>query len=256
MKFVTYNVNGIRSTLSKGLAAWIRETDVDILCLQEIKLFETELVEPIFTELGYHCAWFPAQKKGYSGVAIISKKPAKSVEYGCGIEAYDFEGRSILAHFDNFSVLCAYFPSGTTGGIRQTVKMSFLEDIQKYILALKTRIPNLIICGDVNICHTDIDIHNPKSNQKSSGFLPEERAWVTDFLSKGFTDCFRHKVPEPHHYTWWSLRSGARSRNLGWRIDYVFVNKELNSKILDAHVRSNIMFSDHCPVEIIFDLPL
>jgi exodeoxyribonuclease III len=256
MKFVTFNVNGIRSSLNKGMGDWIRETDPDILCLQEIKLFETELVEPIFKELGYHCVWFPAQKKGYSGVAIISKKPAKSVEFGCGIEAYDFEGRSILAHFDHFSVLCAYFPSGTTGDIRQTVKMAFLEDMQKYILTLKTRIPNLIICGDVNICHTEIDIHNPKSNQKSSGFLPEERAWFSDFLSKGFTDCFRFKVPEPHHYTWWSLRSGARSRNLGWRIDYVFVNKELNSKILDAHIRSNIMFSDHCPVEIIFDLPL
>ncbi len=256
MKFVTLNVNGVRSALNKGLAEWITETNLDILCLQEIKLFETELVEHIFVALGYHCSWFPAQKKGYSGVAIISKKAPKSVEYGCGIESHDFEGRSILAHFDNFSVLCAYFPSGTTGGIRQEVKMTFLADIQTYILGLRTRIPNLIICGDVNICHQDIDIHNPKSNQKSSGFLPEERAWVSGFLAQGFTDCFRYKVPDPHQYTWWSLRSGARARNLGWRIDYVFVNHELNHKILDAFVRSNIMFSDHCPVEIIFDLTL
>jgi exodeoxyribonuclease III len=256
MKFVTFNVNGIRSALNKGLDTWLAENQPDILCLQEIKLSETELVEPRFAELGYKCAWFPAQKKGYSGVAIISKKAPKSVEYGCGIEAFDFEGRSILAHFDNFSVLCAYFPSGTTGDIRQTVKMQFLTDIQAYILEIKKRVPNLLICGDVNICHTEIDIHNPKANQKSSGFLPEERAWVSSFLDLGFTDCFRHKVAEPHYYTWWSLRSGARDRNLGWRIDYVFADNHLNSKILDAYIRSEIKFSDHCPVEIIFDLSL
>jgi exodeoxyribonuclease III len=254
IKFISYNLNGIRSTLNKGLAEWLKTADPDIFCVQEIKLFETELVEPVFKELGYHCYWFPAQKKGYSGVAILSKEPAVSVEYGCGIEAFDFEGRSILAHFKNFSVLCAYFPSGTTGDVRQTVKMQFLSDIHQYILDLKKRIPILLICGDVNICHQDIDIHNPKANQKTSGFLPEERAWVTQFLASGFVDSFRKINQEPHQYTWWSLRAGSRDKNLGWRIDYVFVNEEISHKILDACLRSELRFSDHCPVEIDFDL--
>ncbi|MGL4631203.1 MAG: exodeoxyribonuclease III [Leadbetterella sp.] len=254
MKLVTLNVNGIRSALSKGLAAWIVENDIDILCLQEIKLFETELVEPIFKELGYACAWFPAQKKGYSGVAIISKKSAKSVEYGCGIETYDFEGRSILAHFEGFSVLCAYFPSGTTGDVRQSVKMSFLTDIHAYVLDVQKRVDCLIVCGDVNICHKEIDIHNPKANAKTSGFLPEERAWVDDFVASGYTDCFREIDPSPHQYTWWSLRSGARDRNLGWRIDYVFVNEKHKNTIKTSKLHPEARFSDHCAVEVNFDL--
>lgn len=256
MKLVTLNVNGVRSALNKGLVDFIKGSELDILCLQEIKLFETELVEHIFTDLGFHCYWFPAQKKGYSGVAIISKQPAIDVVYGINHKLFDFEGRTILAHFKDLSVLCAYFPSGTTGGVRQTVKFDFLETIQHYIDGLKTPSGNLVLCGDVNICHQEIDIHNPKANAKTSGFLPEERAWVGSFLDSGFIDCFRHKVTDPHHYTWWSLRMGARARNLGWRIDYIFVNKSASDKILNAQIHPSVILSDHCPVSVDLNLNL
>ena len=180
MKILTYNVNGIRSALSKGFATWLRDSQAEAICLQEIKLYETELVSPIFEDLGYHCYWFPAQKKGYSGVAILTKTKPNHVEYGCGIPLYDFEGRVIRVDFDKFSLMSVYFPSGSSGELRQDVKMKFLDDFFVYIEELKKQIPNLIISGDYNICHEAIDIHNPKANVGSSGFLPEERAWVGD----------------------------------------------------------------------------
>ena len=253
MKITTFNLNGIRSALNKGLAEWLKNHDADILCFQEIKLSETELVEHIFVDLGYHCTWFPAQKKGYSGVALLSKIKPLDVKYGIGIDQYDSEGRTILASFEHFHVMSAYFPSGTTGDIRQDVKMSFLDDISKYVHQFEKSGKPLLVCGDVNICHKEIDIHNPKSNANSSGFLPEERAWVGKFIDSGYVDCFRHKVSDPQHYTWWSYRAGARAKNLGWRIDYVFSTIDAIDKIKDAKIHAEVIFSDHCPVSVDFE---
>ena len=253
MKILTYNVNGIRSALSKGFATWLRDSQADAICLQEIKLYETELVSPIFEDLGYHCYWFPAQKKGYSGVAILTKTKPNHVEYGCGIPLYDFEGRVIRVDFDKFSLMSVYFPSGSSGELRQDVKMKFLDDFFVYIEELKKKITNLIISGDYNICHEAIDIHNPKANVGSSGFLPEERAWVGKFLDSGYVDSFRHLNKEPHNYTWWSFRAGARQKNLGWRIDYHLVSNTISNQIKHAQIHPEVLFSDHCPVMIDID---
>ncbi|SOE21592.1 exodeoxyribonuclease-3 [Spirosomataceae bacterium TFI 002] len=250
MKIISFNVNGIRAALKKGLLEWIIETDATIICLQEIKLFETELVEDLFTELGFHCYWMPAQKKGYSGVAILTKVKPNNVEYGLGIELFDNEGRVISAVFDSFRLICAYFPSGTTGDIRQDIKMQYLDSFYQYIEKLANEGEKLVICGDVNICHEAIDIHNPKSNKNSSGFLPEEREWVTKFLGSGYVDTFRHLNNEPHNYTWWSYRAGARGKNLGWRIDYFFTSKSLLEKIAAAEIHPDVIMSDHCPISL------
>jgi exodeoxyribonuclease III len=250
MKIITYNINGIRSAISKGLLNWIKNAQPQAICLQEIKLSETNLVSPLFEELGFHCFWYPAQKKGYSGVAILCKQKPLNVEYGIGNSNYDDEGRIIRVDFEDFSLMSTYFPSGSSGEDRQEFKMKFLEDFFVYINDLQKNIPNLIISGDVNICHREIDIHNPKSNINSSGFLPDERAWVGKFLDIGYVDSFRLINQEPHNYTWWSYRAGARQKNLGWRIDYHFVSTSMQHRLKSAVIHSDITFSDHCPVEI------
>lgn len=251
MKIISYNVNGIRSAINKGLLNWLKISNPDILCLQEIKLSETELVSPFFEELGYHCFWYPAQKRGYSGVALLSKTKPKHIQYGNGNPLVDNEGRMLRADFEDFSILSMYFPSGSSGDERQTVKMHFLEDFLVYVNNLRQELSNLVICGDVNICHREIDIHNPKSNANSSGFLPEEREWVGKFLDTGFVDTFRHFNQEPHHYTWWSYRAGAKQKNLGWRIDYHFVTENLKEKLISAAIHPDQLISDHCPIELV-----
>ncbi|WP_118193437.1 exodeoxyribonuclease III [Albibacterium indicum] len=249
MKIVTYNVNGIRAALRKDWLGWLKETDADVICLQEIKASPDQLVDLLLIEqLGYEHYWYPAEKKGYSGTAILTKKTPNHVEYGCGEECYDKEGRIIRADFDGFSVISTYFPSGSSGDIRQEFKYRFLDDFQLYSNKLLTELPNLIISGDYNICHRPIDIHNPKSNAKSSGFLPEEREWMEGFINSGYIDSFRHLNPEPHNYTWWSYRANARAKNLGWRIDYNMVSKPLEDKIKSSTILNDAMHSDHCPV--------
>ncbi len=250
MKLYSFNVNGIRSALNKGLLSWIQQENPDILCLQEIKLSETELVEPLFSGLGYCCFWYPAQKKGYSGVAILSRKQPKVVEYGMNIELFDSEGRVISAQFDDFRLINAYFPSGTTGDIRQNVKMEFLKEMQQFMLSQKTKYGPVLLCGDVNICHQEIDIHNPAGNKNSSGFLPEEREWVSQFLHSGFLDTFRIFNDLPHHYSWWSYRAGARGNNKGWRIDYFFASPDMRERLADAKIHPDVIMSDHCPVSL------
>jgi exodeoxyribonuclease-3 len=250
MKIISYNVNGIRSAISKNWLAWLQSTDADIVCLQEIKAqpeqIETEL--RLIENLGYHHYWYPAQKKGYSGVAILSKQKPNHVEYGCGHELYDYEGRIIRADFDDLSVMSVYLPSGSSGDDRQNVKFEFMDFFKPYINELKWKYPELIISGDYNICHKPIDIHNPKSNANSSGFLPEEREWMEEFIDNGFIDTFRHFNKDPHHYTWWSFRAAARSKNLGWRIDYHLASKELENKLKRAVILSDAKHSDHCPI--------
>lgn len=242
-------MNGIRAAMRKDWISWLKEANPDILCLQEIKASPDQLIDLLLIEaLGYEHYWFPAEKKGYSGTAILTKHSPGHIEYGCGIDVYDREGRIIRADFDEFSVISAYFPSGSSGDIRQDFKYQFLDDFRRYSDKLLTEFPNLIISGDYNICHRAIDIHNPKSNANSSGFLPEERAWMEEFINSGYIDTFRHLHPEPHQYTWWSYRANARAKNLGWRIDYNLASKPLESRVKQAAILADALHSDHCPV--------
>ena len=244
---ITYNVNGIRAAIKKGLPLWLKVVNADILCLQEIKAKPEQFDEAIFNDLGYNCFIKSAEKPGYSGVAILSKMKPKHVEYGCGIEKIDFEGRVIRADFEGFSVLSVYFPSGSNP-LRQAFKIEFLSLFNNYIMELKKIIPNLIISGDYNICHAEIDIHNPKVNKNSSGFLPEERDWVSQFLASGFVDSFRYLNTDPHNYSWWSYRANSRAKNLGWRIDYNMISNTLLPKLKQSNILPLAKHSDHCPV--------
>jgi exodeoxyribonuclease-3 len=250
MKIVSYNVNGIRAALTKGFADWLKATDPDIIGLQEVKAEVNQIDKAIFEDMGYGIYWYPAVKKGYSGVAILSKLKPKHIEYGVDMPQYDDEGRIIRADFDGFSFISAYFPSGTTGDVRQDFKYRFLDDIFGYTQDLVKVYPNLIISGDYNICHKPIDIHNPISNKNSSGFLPEERAWMDKFTETGFVDTFRLYNQNPHHYTWWSYRAGSRSKNLGWRIDYHMASEQMKNEVKRSIILPEAYHSDHCPIMI------
>ena len=248
MKIVSYNVNGIRAALKKGFLEWLVATSPDVICLQEIKAQENQLDLSVFESAGYpYNYWFSAQKKGYSGVAILSKTKPKNIVFGTGIESMDFEGRNIRADFINVSVMSLYLPSGTNIK-RLEHKFEYMDLFKSYIDELKKEIPNLIICGDYNICHEAIDIHDPVRNKNVSGFLPEERAWMSNFLKSGFVDAFRHLNKAPHQYSWWSYRANARANNKGWRLDYTLVSTPLKENIKRAVILSEAVHSDHCPV--------
>ena len=246
MKVISYNVNGIRSALSKGFITFLQEENPDIVCLQEIKANEADIDQSLFEALGYHCFWFSAQKKGYSGVGILSKLKPVSVIKGIQHELFDYEGRVLTLNFDNFSVMSCYFPSGTTGDIRQEIKYQFLDHFYNYINAIEQHKEALIVCGDYNICHREIDIHDPIGNKNSSGFLPEERAWMDKWFGNGMIDTFRHLNQGPDQYTWWSFRTAARSRNKGWRIDYISLSQSLESQLIGSGILSQHVHSDHC----------
>ena len=250
MKIITYNVNGLRAAVSKGLPEWLVQENPDILCLQETKLQPDQYPAEVFEALGYRAYLYSAQKKGYSGVAILTKQEPDHVEYGMGIEAYDNEGRFIRADFGDLSVVSVYHPSGTSGDERQAFKMVWLEDFQKYVTELRKTRPNLILCGDYNICHEPIDIHDPVRNATNSGFLPEERQWFSDFLSDGYIDSFRTLNKEPGNYSWWSYRANARNNNKGWRIDYHIITDALKDNLLEAAIFPDAKHSDHCPIMI------
>ena len=226
MKIISYNVNGIRAAIKKGFINWLEKANPDIICIQETKAQQHQINSEEFTRVGYpYQYWFSAQKKGYSGVAIFCKKKPNRIEYGIGIESMDFEGRNIRVDFENVSVMSMYLPSGTNDA-RLEFKFNYMAEIQNYIDDLKKEIPNLVICGDYNICHESIDIHNPKM-KGVSGFLPEEREWIGNFIKSGFIDSFRYLNKEPHHYSWWSYRANSRANNKGWRIDYNMVSESL-----------------------------
>ncbi len=248
MKILTYNVNGIRSAISKGFVDWLKATNADMICLQEVKAEENQIEKALFEDLGYHINWFSAEKKGYSGVAILTKTKPTKIVHGCGIDIYDREGRVLRTDFEDFSLMSVYMPSGSSGDERQDFKMQWLADFQGYINDLTKTVPNLIVSGDYNICHRAIDIHNPKSNANSSGFLPEERDWMEGFLNSGFIDTFRHFNKEPHHYSWWSYRAEARDKNLGWRIDYNCATEPMRERLVRAAILPEAKHSDHCPV--------
>ena len=248
IKIISYNVNGIRAALRKGLAQWLSVTSPDILCLQEIKASEDQIDKEIFRQLGFkYQYWYPAQRKGYSGTAILSKIKPQNIEKGTGIDFIDYEGRNIRADFEGFSVMSLYLPSGTNDE-RLQIKFKFMDKFYNYISDLKNQIPGLIISGDYNICHQPRDIHDPIRLQHVSGFLPEEREWLSAFMDLGFTDTFRMFDPRPHQYSWWSYRAGARQRNKGWRIDYHLTDKTLDHKIERSIILKDAMHSDHAPI--------
>ncbi|WP_456423127.1 exodeoxyribonuclease III [Lutibacter sp.] len=253
MKIISYNVNGIRAALKKGFIEWLQAANPDVVCIQETKAHKEQLDLSLFEEAGYPFHyWFSAQKKGYSSVAILSKIKPKHIEYGTGIDTMDFEGRNLRIDFDDFSVMSLYLPSGTNDA-RLEFKLNYMSEFQEYVNNLKEEIPNIIICGDYNICHTEIDIHNPKGLKNTSGFLPVEREWIDRFIKSGFIDSFRYLNKEPHHYSWWSYRANARNNNKGWRIDYNMVSKPMKNRIKRAYILPEAKHSDHCPIVVEID---
>lgn len=254
MKIISYNVNGIRAAMRKGMMDWIRITDADVICIQETKAQPDQIPLFEFEEQGYLPYWFSAEKKGYSGVALLTKKEPDQIIRGMDIEKYDREGRYIRADFGDVSIVSVYHPSGSSGDHRQEFKMEWLHDFQLFVDELKKERPRLILAGDFNICHEAIDIHDPVRNAKNTGFLPEERAWMSAFLQSGFIDSFRYFNPEPDNYTWWSFRGRAREKNMGWRIDYEMVSETLKEKMQRALILPAVKFSDHCPITLEIDL--
>jgi exodeoxyribonuclease-3 len=250
MRIISYNVNGIRAAIKKGFVEWLQTNPADIICLQETKATKEDVDTTDIEKLGYECYWFSAQKKGYSGVAIFTKIKPDNVVYGTSIEQSDFEGRVIRADFGDISIVSAYFPSGTSGDERQNYKYQWLNEFENYLAALRKKRPQLIVVGDYNIAHEEIDIHDPKGNKKSSGFLPEERSWMSQFLESGWIDTYRHLNPAVvGGYTWWSQRfPSVRLQNKGWRIDYIAVTASLSSTLKSASIFPDVKHSDHCPI--------
>jgi exodeoxyribonuclease-3 len=253
MKIITYNVNGIRAAIAKGLLDWIRDEGPDVLLLQETKAQPEQVPVLDFEMMGYQTYWHSAQKKGYSGVAILTSINPDRVIAGMGIKKYDDEGRFLRVDYGDLSIVSVYHPSGSSGDHRQSFKMEWLDDFYGYVHDLIKERPNLIISGDYNICHRPIDIHDPVRNATVSGFLPEEREWMTKFLDSGFIDTFRYFDQNPHQYTWWSFRMNARERNLGWRIDYHMASFSVESRLKNAAILSDVIHSDHCPVMLEMD---
>ena len=263
MNIVSYNLNGIRSALKKGLATWIADNDFDIVCAQETRSLREQIFEekelktlfsadkPIFE--GYFENWNIAEKKGYSGVATFSRREPTNVVRGCGIEKYDVEGRILRTDFDDLTVLNCYFPSGTSGDERQDLKISFLADFFDWAAELRRERPNLIVVGDYNIAHQELDIHDPKGNKNTTGFLPEERDWMTRWFESGMHDAFRVVAPDRVEYSWWSTRGNARANNKGWRIDYQSISDSLRDRVQDARHAPEAKHSDHCPVVVKLD---
>ncbi len=254
MKILSYNVNGIRAAIKKGFINWLISANPDIICLQEIKAQKEQLDLSLFEKAGYNYNyWFSAEKKGYSGVAILSKTEPKQIIYGADFNLASTEGRIIRADFDTVSVMSLYLPSGTND-LRLDLKFRFMDEFMEYITELKKDIPNLIICGDYNICHKEIDIHNPKGLKNTSGFLPEERDWLDRFINNGFIDTFRVFNKNPDLYSWWSYRANARNNNKGWRLDYCLATKPLEKRLKRAYILKEAKHSDHCPVGVEIDL--
>lgn len=251
---VTYNVNGIRSAIRKGLVEWLEENDFDVICFQETKAHSGSVPTLLFESLGYRHYWHSAQRKGYSGVATLCKQEPSKVYKGFGIPKYDLEGRLLRTDFDDWTLLNCYFPNGRSGDERQQFKMQFLDDFFYWIENLREERPNLVVVGDYNIAHHRIDINDPVRNKNSSGFRPEERAWMTSWLQSGFVDAFRKLHPDEISYTWWRSTQFARAVNKGWRLDYQTVSDTLESFIRQVRHLPEAEHSDHCPVRMDIDI--
>jgi exodeoxyribonuclease-3 len=253
MKIISYNVNGIRAAVKKGFIGWLQAANPDVICLQEIKALEDQLDLQLFKDAGYNYNyWFSAQKKGYSGVAVLCKTEPNHVEFGTGIESMDFEGRNLRVDYDNVSIMSLYLPSGTNDA-RLNHKFEYMDLFHAYISDLRNKIPNLVICGDYNICHEEIDIHNPKM-KGVSGFLPEEREWLSNFLDSGLIDSFRYLNPDLQEYSWWSYRANARANNKGWRLDYALATQPLQENLKRSVILTEAIHSDHCPILLELDI--
>ena len=253
MKIISYNVNGIRAALNKGFVSWLNSVNPDVVCLQEIKAMKEQLDLSVFEDAGYaYNYWYSAQKKGYSGVAILSKTKPDHIEFGTGIETMDSEGRNLRADFGDLSIMSMYLPSGTNLA-RLDFKLNYMAEVQRYFDDLRKQRPNLIVLGDYNICHEAIDIHDPIRNKNVSGFLPVEREWIGNLMKSGFIDSFRHFNQEPDNYTWWSYRANSRNNNKGWRLDYGLVAEPLKDRLKRSVILSEAKHSDHCPILVELD---
>jgi len=250
MRLLSWNVNGIRAIEKKGFLDWLHKESPDVLCLQETKSHPEQLSDALLKPNGYKTFWSSAEKKGYSGVSIFTKKEPKAIKEGLGVKEFDSEGRTLMADYGDFVLFNIYFPNGSAGNKRVPFKMAFYDAFLKVAEKLKKQGRELIVCGDVNTAHTEIDLARPKENVKNTGFLPEEREWVSKFISKGYVDTFRHFNKEPGHYSWWDYKTGARARDIGWRIDYFFVSSGFLFKVKKAYILKDVLGSDHCPVGI------
>ena len=254
MHILSWNVNGIRAVFKKGFSDWLLATKPDILCLQETKAAEEQFPEAIREAAGYHKYYATAEKKGYSGVALFTREKPGAVEFGFGIKRFDREGRTIIAFYDTFVLFNIYFPNGKASKERLQYKMDFYDAFLEYVDSLREKGKRIIVCGDVNTAHKEIDLARPKENEKVSGFLPEERAWIDRLLSHGYEDTFRMFNEEAGNYTWWDYKTRARERNIGWRIDYFIVSDNLKNSVQSAFILSDVMGSDHCPIGIEIDV--
>ena len=250
MKFISWNVNGFRACLTKGFADFFSDVDADFFCIQESKM-QPDQAE--FTPEGYHCYWYSAEKKGYSGTAIFTKHEPLSVSYGIGVDEHDHEGRAITLEYDNFYLLNVYTPNAQRELARLDYRMSWEDALREYIKSLDAKKP-VIYCGDLNVAHEEIDLKNPKTNHHSAGFSDEERGKFTALLESGFTDSFRYLYPDTVKYSWWSYMMKAREKNVGWRIDYFVISDRLRTSLRDSFILNEIMGSDHCPVGIEIDV--
>ena len=251
MRLISWNVNGIRAVHKKGLfLGWLEEEQPDVLCLQETKAHESQLPEAI-KQVESYSSWFSMpERKGYSGVALYTKEEPRSVSFGLGVERFDNEGRTVVADFDDFVLLGIYFPNGKRSAERLRYKMEFYDAFLDYVENLRREGRSVVVCGDVNTAHKEIDLARPKENEKISGFLPEERAWMDTFLEHGYVDTFRQFNQDPGNYSWWDQMTRARDRNVGWRIDYFFTDADFASNLTDGFIMPEVMGSDHCPVGI------
>jgi exodeoxyribonuclease-3 len=250
IRLISWNVNGIRAAQKKGFLDWLDQEQPDIMCVQETKAHKEQLDSELAEPNGYHSYFSSAEKKGYSGVAIYSKREPISIKCGFGIEKFDCEGRILIADYEDFVLFNIYFPNGKASKERLEYKMEFYGAFLEYAETLKGRGKNIVVCGDVNTAHKEIDLARPKDNEDTSGFLPEERAWIDKFLSHGYVDTFRAFNQEPDNYSWWSMRTRARERNVGWRIDYFYASENVMGLIIDAFILPDVMGSDHCPIGI------
>jgi len=250
LKLISWNVNGIRAVAKKGFHDWLKDENPDILCIQETKAWEEQLNDSLTKIDGYNSYFCQGERKGYSGTALYTKEEPISIERGFGIEEFDNEGRIIIAEYKDFTLYNIYYPNGKKDAIRLKYKMDFYEAFQKHAVDLLKKGKKIIICGDVNTAHKEIDLARPKANETVSGFLPEERAWIDRFLAEGFIDTLRMFNDKPEVYTWWDMITRARERNVGWRIDYFYISENLKKNIKNAFVLSEVRGSDHCPIGI------
>ena len=254
-KILSWNVNGIRAVQKHGLLEWLHKESPDILCVQETKAQPEQLSKDLLQPQGYHTYWNYPERKGYSGVATFTKNKPVTVGYDISTLQSDQEGRTVITEYEEFTLMNIYFPNGKKDQERLNYKMEFYESFLEYVKSLVENDGKIIVCGDVNTAHKEIDLAHPKANEKVSGFLPVEREWIDRFVKNGFVDTFRHFNNKPEQYTWWDVKSRARERNIGWRIDYFFVSENLLPYLSQAFIMPDVLGSDHCPIGIVLKMP-